>query len=70
MCGHLVPIRCYSFERIYKAELDLMRAKFRCADMEGTAHNAEANWLAQQCRVLRLENAKLLRLLRKHGVRM
>ena len=32
-------------------------------------HNAEANYLAQQCRVLRLENAKWLRLLRKHGVR-
>ena len=57
-------------ERIYKAELELMRAQLRSEEAEGSAHNAEANYLAQQCRVLRLQNAKMQRLLRKHGVRI
>ena len=57
-------------ERIYKAELELLRAQLRSEEAEGSTHNAEANVLAQQCRVLRLENAKLSRLLRKHGVRV
>ena len=55
-------------ERIYKAELELTRAQLRSEEAEGSTHNAEANMLAQQCRVLRLENAKLSRLHRKHGV--
>lgn len=55
-------------ERIYKAELELLRVQLQSEEAEGSAHNAEANWLAQQCRVLRLENAKMHRLLRKHGV--
>ena len=55
-------------ERIYKAELELVRAQLRGEEAEGSAHNAEANMLAQQCRLLRLQNAKLCRLLRKHGV--
>ena len=57
-------------ERIYKAELELLRARLRSAEAEASAHNAEANWLAQQCSVLRLDSAKHRRLLRKHGVRM
>ena len=57
-------------ERIYKAELELVRAQLRSEEAEGSAHNAEANMLAQQCRLLRLQNAKLCRLLRKHGVRV
>jgi hypothetical protein len=57
-------------ERIYKAELELLQARLRSAEAEASAHNAEANWLAQQCRVLRLDSAKQRRLLRKHGVRM
>ena len=54
-------------ERIYKAELELTQAKMTRAEVEADTNNAEANWLAQQCRVLRLENAKLRRLLRAHG---
>ena len=57
-------------ERIYKAELELVRAQLRSEEAEGSTHNAEANMLAQQCRLLRLQNAKLCRLLRKHGVRV
>ena len=54
-------------ERIYKAELELTQPKAKRAEVEADANNAEANWLAQQCRVQRLENAKLRRLLREHG---
>jgi len=54
-------------ERIYKAELELLRARLTRSESEGCAHNAEANWLAQQCCVLRLENAKLTRTVRKLG---
>ena len=46
-------------ERIYKAQLELTQAKAKRAEVEADANNAEANWLAQQCRVQRLENAKL-----------
>ena len=57
-------------ERIYKAQLEFACARFARSEAEAVANdNAEANWLAQQCRVLRLESAKLRRLLRKHGVR-
>ena len=48
-------------ERIYKAEVELLRARLVRSESEGRAYNAEANWLAQQCRVLRLQNAKLQR---------
>jgi hypothetical protein len=56
-------------ERIYKAALELSGAKLKREIAESSAHNAEANWLAQQCRVLRLENAKLRRVMRANGVR-
>ena len=55
-------------ERIYKAQVEFACAKFARSEAEAVANNAEANFLAQQCRVLRLESAKLRRLLRKHGV--
>ena len=45
-------------ERIYKAELELLRVQLQSEEAEGSAHNAEANWLAQQCRVLRLKSLK------------
>ena len=51
-------------ERIYKAEVELLRARLVRSKSEGRAYNAEANWLAQQCRVLRLQNAKLQRVSR------
>ena len=51
-------------ERIYKAELELLRARLVRSEREAYAYNAEANWLAQQCRVLRLQNAKLKRISR------
>lgn len=55
-------------ERIYKAQLLLEQARVARATEEAHTHNAEANWLAQQCRVLRLEIARLHRVLRKHRV--
>ena len=55
-------------ERIYSAELELLRARLARSESEGcNASNAEANWLAQQCRVLRLQNAKMQRTVRKLG---
>ena len=57
-------------ERIYKAALELSGAKLKREIAEASAHNAEANWLAQQCRVLRLENAKLRRVMRANHVRV
>ena len=54
-------------ERIYSAELELLRARLARSESEGCASNAEANWLAQQCRVLRLQNAKMQRTVRKLG---
>ena len=53
-------------ERIYKAEVELLRARLVRSESEGRAYNAEANWLAQQCRVLRLQNAKLQRVYLVH----
>jgi hypothetical protein len=55
-------------ERIYKAQLLLEQARVARATEEAHTHNAEANWPAQQCRVLRLEIARLHRVLRKHRV--
>ena len=54
-------------ERIYKAELELTKARVNRAEVEADANNAEANFFAQICRVQSLENAKLRRLLRAHG---
>jgi hypothetical protein len=59
------PIR--QMERIYQAEVDVLRARLHAAETEATMHNAEANLLAQQCRVLRLESAKHVRSVRKLG---
>jgi len=56
-------------ERIYKAELELSQAKLKREVSESSVNNAEANWLAQVCEVLRLENAKLRRVMRENGVR-
>ena len=56
-------------ERILQAEVDRLRAELKHADCGWEASNAECNWLAQQCRVVRLENAKLRRDLHKHRVR-
>ena len=42
-------------ERIYQNETDLLRHKLQASKADAEAHNAEANWLAQQCRVLRLQ---------------
>ena len=52
-------------ERIYKAQIELLLAKLKAPSTEAECHNDESNWLAQQCRVLRLENAKLKRSLRR-----
>ena len=54
-------------ERIYQNETDLLRHKLQASKADAEVHNAEANWLAQQCRVLRLQNAKLQRIVRKLG---
>ena len=54
-------------ERIYTAELELAQAKVKRAEVEADTNNAEANWLAQRCRVQSLDIAKLRRLLRAHG---
>jgi hypothetical protein len=51
-------------ERIYKAALELSGAKLKREIAESSANYAEANWMAQQCRVLRLGNAKLRRVMR------
>ena len=49
------------------AELELFQAQLRHAKVESSKHDAAANWHAQESRVLRLENAKLRRMLRAHG---
>ena len=54
-------------ERIYKTELELTLAKLKRSEVEAYTSNSESNFLGHQCRVLRLENAKLRRLLRSHG---
>ena len=61
-----------AFEQLYrilKAEVDRLKAELKHADCGWETSNAECNWLAQQCRVVRLENAKLRRELRKRRVR-
>ena len=45
-------------ERIYQSMQDLLHAKLAAAKAQAECNNDEANWLAQQCRVLRLESAK------------
>lgn len=52
-------------ERIYQAEIDLLKAKLSAAEASADAHNAEANWLAQRCSVLRFDAAKLQRSVRR-----
>ena len=52
-------------ERIYQAEEELLRAELKASKAESEAHSAEADWLGQQCHVLRLQNAELQRLLRR-----
>ena len=53
-------------ERIYQNETDLLRHKLQASNKaDAEAHTAEANWLAQQCRVLRLQMAKNERDVRK-----
>ena len=52
-------------ERIYQNETDLLRHKLQASKADAEVHNAEANWLAQQCRVLRLQMAKNERDVRK-----
>ena len=46
-------------ERIYLAEEHLLRAQLVASQCESECNHAEANWLAQQCHVLRLEMAKM-----------
>ena len=38
-------------ERIYQAEEQLLRAQLAASQSGAESHNAEADWLAQQCRV-------------------
>ena len=47
-------------ERIYQAMQDLLHAKLAAANAQSECNNDEANWLAQQCRVLRLKSAKMM----------
>mmetsp|Transcript_285 Transcript_285/g.629 ORF Transcript_285/g.629 Transcript_285/m.629 type:complete len:165 (+) Transcript_285:1-495(+) len=44
-------------ERLYQAEEQLLRAQLAASETESECHRAEADWLAQQCCVLRLEMA-------------
>ena len=53
-------------ERIYKAELELLKAKLTREIYSSDTYNAEANWLAQQCRLLRLQNANMSDLSQNH----
>ena len=48
-------------ERIYQAQQELLQAELSASKAEAECNNAEANWLAQQCRVLRLEKANMSR---------
>ena len=45
-------------ERIYTAQQELLQAELSAFKTEAECNNTEANWLAQQCRLLRLEHAK------------
>ena len=46
-------------ERLYQAEEKLLRAQLAASETESECHRAEADWLAQQCCVLRLEMATM-----------
>ena len=46
-------------ERIYMAEEKLLHAKLKASEAESEAHSAEADWLAMQCQVLRLQGVDL-----------
>ena len=46
-------------ERLYQAEEKLLHAKLKAAETESEAHSAEADWLAQQCQILRLQGVEL-----------
>ena len=47
-------------ERIYQAEEKLhLQAKLKAAEAESEANSAEADWLAMQCQVLRLQGVDL-----------
>ena len=46
-------------ERIYKAQQELLQAELSAFKTEAECNNTEGNWLAQQCRVLRLEHANM-----------
>ena len=51
-------------ERIYQSQIELLNAKLNAAEASSDAHSAEANYLAQQCAVLRLDIACLKRSVR------
>ena len=44
-------------ERIYQTIQDLLQAKLVASEADSECQNAEANFLAQHCRVLRLEKS-------------
>ena len=46
-------------ERLYQAEEKLLHAKLKAAETESEAHSAEADWLAQQCQILRLQGVEM-----------
>ena len=48
-------------ERSYQAEEERLQAELNASKAEAECHDAEANWLAQQCRVLRLQMANMPR---------
>ena len=54
-------------ERIYGAEIELLRAQRACAEAQVQSERADGELLAQQIEVLRLEKAKLRRTVRKLG---
>ena len=54
-------------ERIYGAEVELLRAQRDCAEAQAKSEAADGALLAQQILVLRLENAKMQRTVRKLG---
>ena len=54
-------------QRIYEAEIELLRAQRTCAEAQMESERADANLLGQQCHVLGLENANLQRSVRRLG---
>ena len=46
-------------ERIYQSQQELLEAELNASKAEAECNNDEANWLAQQCRVLRLQMANM-----------